>query len=346
MKVTLGFGLMLIASAVLIGQQSPTAPGGAEYVPEAWYPHPGGVLQYRVNQRFGTDPNSMPAGWSLGRVSAVTTNSKGEVYAFQRGDRADPVIVFDAQGKFVRSWGKGLFANPHGIRADKDDNIWTIDTDIHQVSKFTPDGKLIQSWGIRGQSGTDEKTFNRPADVVFAKDGGFYVSDGYGNSRIVQFDKDGKYVRAWGERGTGPGQFNNPHSAAVDSKGRVYVADRNNNRIQIFTADGQFIKQWTHLGAPQGVYITPTDEVWVLAARNNVESAAWETMVNLLMKVDLETGKILGSVESPGHLFTVTNSGEVFVANLAGTVLRWYPSPLGGRGRGGNPGTPQGTESR
>ena len=166
----------------------------------------------------------MPAGWKFGRVSSVATNPAGtEVYVFHRGKKADPLIVFDNKGKYLRSWGKGMFGNPHGLRVDRDGFVWITDNGDHQVMKFTKEGKLLMTLGIKGKAGTDSKTFNRPTDVAFAKNGDFYVSDGYGNSRVVKFSKDGKYLLDWGKKGTKPGEFNTPHSVALDSKGTVYA---------------------------------------------------------------------------------------------------------------------------
>src|SRR2546428_881916 len=138
---------------------------GAE---QGWYPHEGGLLKYRVAIRFGEEPDTMPDGWKFGRVSAVTTDSKGDVYVFHRGKKADSVVVFDPKGNYLRSWGREFFGNPHGLRVDKDDNVWAVDNKNHQVYKFTRDGKLLQTWGIKGQSGTDDKTFNAPTDVASA----------------------------------------------------------------------------------------------------------------------------------------------------------------------------------
>jgi DNA-binding beta-propeller fold protein YncE len=298
------------------------------YVPEGWYPHEGGLLKYRVAIRFGEEPDTMPDGWKFGRVSAVTTDSKGDVYVFHRGKKADAIVVFNSKGNYLRSWGHGFFGNPHGLRADKDDNIWAVDNGNHQVYKFTHEGKLLQSWGTKGQTGTDDKTFDRPTDIAFATNGDFYVSDGYGNSRVVKFSKDGKYVLAWGKRGSAPGEFHTAHSVGVDSKGRVYVSDRENNRIQIFDSTGRFVKQWTHFGATQGLFITPKDEMWIITHRNNVENITYDTLAGRIMRIELETGKILGAMECPGHMITVAKSGEIFVASLTGNVFRWYSAWL------------------
>jgi len=296
---------------------------------KGWFPHEGGLMKYRVNIRFGEEPDTMPDGWKFGRVSSVATNREGtEVYAFHRGPKADPLIVFDAKGKYLRSWGKGMFGNPHGLRVDRENNVWITDNGDHQVMKFTPQGKLLLTLGIKGKAATDDKTFNRPTDIAFAANGDFYVSDGYGNSRVVKFSKDGRYLMAWGTKGTKPGEFNTPHSVAVDSKGTVYVSDRENNRIQIFDPNGKFLRQWTHLGATQNVFITPKDEMWIITHRDNIENLTYDTLAGRIMRIDLATGKILGAMESPGHWLDVSSTGEIFIGSLTGNVFRWYPGWL------------------
>jgi DNA-binding beta-propeller fold protein YncE len=293
-----------------------------------WYPHEGGLLKYRVQIRFGEEPDTMPDGWKFGRVSSVAVDSKGEVYVFHRGKKADPIVVFDAKGNYLRSWGKGEFGNAHGMRVDKDGNVWVTDNGDHQVIKYTRDGKRLLTLGIKGKAGTDDKTFNRPTDVAFSPNGDFYVSDGYGNSRFVRFSADGKYKNAWGKKGKGPVEFNTVHSIAIDSKKRVYVSDRENNRIQIFDEDGKLLKMWTHLGATQNIFITPKDECWVITHRNNIENLTYDTLAGRIMKIELETGKILGAMESPGHWIHVTPDNLIFIGSLTGNVFRWYPGWL------------------
>ena len=294
------------------------------FAQKGWYPHEGSVLKYRVNIRFGQEPETMPKGWYFGRVSAVATDSQGDVYVFHRGTAAPPIVVFDKDGKYLRSWGKGEIGNAHGIEVDADDNVWTIDNGHHTVQKWTREGKLLQTLGTKGKSGETENTFYRPTDIAFAKDGSFYVSDGYGNSRVVKFTKEGKFILAWGKKGKGPGEFNLPHNVALDSKGTVYVSDRENNRIQIFDPNGKFLKMWTHLGATQGVWITPEDELWVVTHRNHIQNVTYDTLAGLILKIDLETGEILGSAPSPGHWITVAKNGEIFIGSLTGNVFRWY----------------------
>ena len=296
---------------------------------QGWYPHEGGLMKYRVQIRFGEEPDLMPDGFKFGRVSSVAVDKQGEVYVFHRGVKAPAIVVFDKDGKYLRSWGKGVFGNPHGIRIDRDGNVWTVDNGDHQVIKFDRMGKELQRWGVKGQKGNDERTFWRPTDIAFSPDGKyFYISDGYGNSRVVQFTIDGKFMRTWGTPGTGINQFNTVHSIAVDSKGLVYVSDRENNRIQIFTGEGKFLKQWTHLGATQNLFITPKDEMWIITHRNNIENLTYDTLAGRIMHIELATGKILGAMESPGHWLHVTPENFIFIGSLTGNVFRWYPGWL------------------
>jgi DNA-binding beta-propeller fold protein YncE len=332
--VTTSICAALISAVLLLGrvrslvELPPSKAPEQGYVPAAWYPHEGGLLKYRVAIRFGEEPDTLPVGWKFGRVSAVTTDSRGDVYVFHRGKKADAVVVFDSRGNYLRSWGRNFFGNPHGLRADKDDNIWAVDNANHQVYKFDRHGKLLQSWGIKGQARTDPHTFNRPTDIAFAANGDFFVSDGYGNSRVVKFNREGQFVSAWGSRGSGSGEFRTVHSVGVDSKERVYASDRENNRIQIFDSHGKFLKQWTHLGATQGIFITSRDEMWIITHRNNVENITYDTLAGRIMRIELETGRVLGSMECPGHMITVAKSGEIFVASLSGNIFRWYPAWL------------------
>jgi len=319
-------------SAAPLGTPGPNLPKGKApeqgYVPEGWHPHAGSLLKYSVQIRFGEEPETMPEGMKFGRVSAVTTDAQNNVYVFKRDPKTDQIVVFDSQGTYLRSWGKGMFARPHGLRVDHEGNIWAADDGGHQVFKFTREGRLLQTLGTKGVPGSDGKTFNRPTDLAWDSKGNLYVSDGYANTRVVKLDKAGNYLTAWGTSGDRPGQFRVPHSIGVDSKDRVYVSDRENNRIQIFDADGKLLKLWGHLGCTQGLFITPKDEMWVLTHRNNSENITYDTLAGQLMKIDIESGKILGALESPGHMMTVAQTGDIYVASLTGNVFKWQPDPV------------------
>jgi len=295
---------------------------------KGWYPHEGGLMKYRVKIRFGEEPDTMPDGWKFGRVSSVTVDKSGDVYVFHRGEKADPIVVFDSEGQYLRSWGRGMFGNEHGMRADPDGNIWVTDNGNHQVMKFDREGKLLLTLGVKGESGEDEKHFYRPADIAFGPDRNVYVADGYGNARVVKFSKEGKYISAWGSYGSGPGQFNTVHSVGVDSKGTVYVADRENNRIQIFDSNGKYLREWNHLGATQNLFITPQDEMWIITHRNNIENLTYDTLAGRIMRIDIKTGKILGAMESPGHWIHASPDKKIYIGSLTGNVFQWYPGWL------------------
>ena len=223
--------LLLLTVAVVAqtplpqGVPGPNIPRGKApeqgYVPDGWPAHPGSLMKYSVEIRFGEEPESMPEGMKFGRVSAVTTDAQGNVYVFKRDAKTDQLVVFDSKGKYLRSWGKGMFTRPHGLRIDRDQNVWALDDAGHQVFKFTREGKLLQTWGVKDKPGNDAKTFNRPTDIAWDSQGNAYISDGYGNRRVVKLDKAGTFVATWGTEGDGPGQFRLPHSIAVDANDRV-----------------------------------------------------------------------------------------------------------------------------
>jgi len=240
-------------------------------------------LPYRVVENFFKFPKGMVAGEATG----VAINSKGHIFLFQR---TRPMLAeYDEKGNFIQSIGDGLFAHPHGLRIDADDNLWTTDDGNHLVLKLDSSGNVLLVLGRINSAAEANWLFNRPADVAFGRNGDIYVADGYGNSRVVKFDRYGNYIKAWGKYGTGIGEFNLPHSVAVDKEGRVYVGDRENQRIQIFDSDGNFIRQWTGIGYPYGLLITPDQHVWMT-------DGGYDRIVELD-----QTGKILGAFGEPGH---------------------------------------------
>jgi DNA-binding beta-propeller fold protein YncE len=205
-----------------------------------------------------------PAEFEWTEIHGVAVSSKDEVYAFTRG--TPRVQVYDAAtGKFLRSWGeKAEFKLPHSIRIDHEDNVWLGDIALHTIQKFSPDGELLLTLGTTGKAGRDKTHFNMPTDAfVDPRGGDIFVADGYANARVVRFDKTGQYVGEWGELGSRPGQFSVPHSICLDSKGRVYVADRNNVRIQVFDQSGELIEVWNDLIVPMSLCATKEDEIWV-----------------------------------------------------------------------------------
>ncbi len=257
----------------------------------------------------------LPASIQLGPCSAVSVDSRGNIFLFNRGKH--PIIRLDAQGRYVHSWGEGEIVSSHGLRIDADDNVWVTDMKGHRVLKYDRTGKLLLALGT-GKPGDGEDQFNQPTDVAFGKRGEFYVSDGYGNSRVMKFSPNGALLAVWGRRGKAPGQFNLPHSIVVDAKGRVLVGDRENNRIQVFDADGELLEIWKGF-APYGMALSPAGELFVADGR-----------ANKILRLD-EQGKVVqrwgGTGNAPGqfqmpHMLAFDPDGNLFVAEVTGQRLQ------------------------
>jgi DNA-binding beta-propeller fold protein YncE len=210
----------------------------------------------------------LPENVMFDEVSAVAVDASGGVLVLQRGGRQWPdsdvldqtliamptVFVFDGQtGVLRKAWGKDSFALPHSVTVDSRDNVWITDVALNQVFKFSRDGSLLLTLGERGVAGDDERHFNRPTDVAVAPDGSFFVSDGYGNSRVMKFAPDGAFLSQWGSKGKGSGQFDLPHGIALDASGRVFVVDRQNGRVQVFDGKG------TYLTTLKQTFVNPQD---------------------------------------------------------------------------------------
>jgi len=244
---------------------------------------------------------------SVGTVSSVAMDRNGVIYVLQRGDKADPVIAVDKTGKTLRSWGKGMFTVPHSVRVDADGNIWTVDAGSSVILKFTPAGKKLQEISV-GEIATGDQcafpTLCGTTDITFGPNGRLFISDGYGNARILEYSAEGKRVKVWGSAGSGPGQFNIPHGIAYQGN-TLYVADRGNSRVQRFDLDGRYLDEWTNLGRPFALKVTG-GALWV--------STMWTKVSQpkpAILKVDLATGRILGQIEAPGpHSIDVSEAGE------------------------------------
>ena len=334
--------LTLLASAVPLAADE-SANMGFTRVPE---------LGYEVRPDFFAAP---PDG-NFFEASGVAVNALGHIFLFQR--REPMLLEYDNAGKFVRSLAAGVFDHPHGLRIDPDGNLWATDDATHFVVKLSPEGRVLMVLGRRNIGSESDWTFNAPTDVAFGPNGEILVADGYGNSRIVKFDAQGRFLKAWGKYGTGPGEFILPHSVVVDAHGRVYVGDRENMRIQIFDLEGNFLKQWTNIGYPYGLFLAADQHIWMA-----------DGGFDRIIEIDQE-GRILGAIGEPGHapgqfawahFLAIGPDKRLFVAdvlnwrfqvftpikssgNLSTYVPQrrrfWFANPSGGwSSRGGPPGS-------
>ena len=275
--------------------------------------------------------------WNLIQVPGVAVDSRSHVLVLHRG--AHPILDFDKAGKFIRSWGVGMFSEGkvaavapgdrapgasgysavygpagcdscgvHSIRIDADGNIWVVDAPGQVIYKMNPRGKVLLQLGRRGTPGIRPGNFNLPTDVAFASNGDVYVSDGYGNPRVVKYSRDGKYLLQWGKRGSGPGEFQLPHNIVVDARDRVYVTDRDNGRIEVFDRKGKFLTEWRDTGGVSALAITDDQHIWTGGVLRDLDGKP--------------VARLPGDV-STAHGIAVGNSGDVYVAQLSGVVQKF-----------------------
>jgi DNA-binding beta-propeller fold protein YncE len=323
-----GLSLPVVFAA---GQQSPQRrPGGANASIQA---------EEAIDFRPVTGFLKLPAGMKLGPCSGVDIDRRGNVYVIQR--QAPPILCFDASGKFLRSWGTPQIGRdpdmqgPHAIRIDQDDFVWTVDRQRHLVRKFDPSGQLVLTLGTEGSSGTGPNQFNRPADVAFGPDGAVYVADGYGNSRVVKFDRTGSFLKTWGDKGNGPGQFDLPHAIAIGPDGLVYVCDRYNGRIQIFDTEGNLKRTWTGL-VPVGLAFDVRGNLFVADGVSQVMQLDGQGKIKKTWgKKPEELGLVAGQksvppISDPGgfrfvpHLISVDGQGSLYLADVPNQMLHQF----------------------
>jgi DNA-binding beta-propeller fold protein YncE len=303
---------------------------------ETRYPHVNAATWYLVDPTWPQYPKDVPRAG----VPSVAIDKAGCIWAFTRSNL--PVQVYDADGKFVRGWGENAFENPHGLRLAPDGSVWLTDVDTHIVMQFTPDGKLLRTFGTRGVPGCDRTHFNAPTDMAITPTGDVFVSDGYGNNRIVHFDRDGRFIKSWGKLGSKPGEFSIPHAIVRDSKGRLYVADRNNVRIQVFDGNGKFLDEWRNLLVPWGLCVGENDEIWACGS----SPAAWacdQVFLGFPPKDQLvmrfaPSGKLLAlwtipkgvdGKERPGevngvHGIAVDSHGNIYLGDITGNRIQKF----------------------
>lgn len=290
---------------------------------------------YAVREGWG-----MTGGPILPDVTAVAIDSADNVYLFCRGDH--PIRVFDRNGRFLRSFGDGLFVRPHGLHIAPDDTLYCIDEGSHSIFVMTPDGQMLNRIGgpepapfMSGQP------FNRCTNVAVAANGDLYITDGYGNARVHRYSRDGQHIMSWGEPGVAPGQFNVVHDICCGRDGRIYIADRENHRIQVFDVDGVWLDQWHNLHRPCGLCMAdlaePVFYVGELgpAMQSNLNTPNLGPAVSILDRHGRHLARLgtptagvePGAFMSP-HSVAVDSRGDIYVAELTRTVwARSYEGP-------------------
>jgi DNA-binding beta-propeller fold protein YncE len=288
--------IVILAMALIVGGELAAAQRGA--APRNDLPQP-----YRTTRDWG----ELPPGSKWAAVTAIEPAPDGIVYVVHRcfenscaGRPEAPILKYNAAGRLLASFGQGMFVFPHGATVDPQGNLWVTDAGGeagkgHQVFKFSPDGKVLMTLGTAGVSGSGPTLFDQPTDVVVAPDGGVFVTDSHRNgknNRVVRFTKDGAFVSEWGRKGSGPGELSEPHTIAIDSRGRLFVGDRENNRIQIFDQSGRFVEEWLQFGRPSGIAITKDDRMYV------ADSESWGTDTGAHERPGIKKGIRIGSART------------------------------------------------
>jgi len=295
-----------------------------------------------------SDWGRMPPGRTWGAPTAVKVDPDGHsLWVLERcGDYngpgcaesdLDPILKFDSSGRLVRSFGAGMLLFPHGLALDHEGNVWVADGRGgdgrgHQVFKFSPQGELLLALGQAGVAGEGRNTLNRPSDVAIAPNGDIFVADGHTgmdtNMRIVKYAPDGTYIKEWGRKGSAPGELNGAHGLAFDSRGRLFVADRENNRVQIFDQDGNYVDAWTQFGTPSGLFITPDDVLYVAdyGAGIRIGSARTGMVTGFIAAANWDTQSV-----RVGESVTVDADGVIYAGENAGMKLMRFVLPQLGR---------------
>ena len=301
----------------------------------------------------------LPAGRTWGSTSAVDIDKDGvSIWVAERcqansclNSDLPSILKFDGNGNLVTSFGAGMLIFPHGIHVDRDGNIWVTDGQDnysrlpqgtaapekrigHNVYKFSPDGKLLLTLGRPGGSREAGEFFWQPNDVLVAPNGNVYVAEGHAssataNARILVFDKDGKFLKEFGKKGTGPGEFDQPHALAMDSRGRLFVGDRSNNRIQILDQDGKFIEEWYQFSRPSGIWIDQNDVIYVADSESgsvNPAHGEWKRGIRI---GSARTGVVTAFIPDPDPNPPSTSAAEGVAVDAAGVI---YGAEVGPRG--------------
>jgi sugar lactone lactonase YvrE len=311
-RAAVGIVAILLSPSLLAQRPSDPALLAPEAAPE---------LDYVVAPTAVT----LPDGMTMGATASVAFDAKGQLFVLTRGDKT--FFEFNPDGTFVRAFGDKLFTRSHGLRIDREGNLWATDVGGHVVVKLDRQGQALLTIGTKGEAGewneaAGSRKLNQPNDVVIAANGDVFVAQGHtpgpgGDARVLKFDKTGKFIKSWGGKGSGPGQFQVAHGIAIDAKGLLWVADRENQRIQVFNQDGAFVREVKYKGLPCSIDIGQQFMYMVNGFAGQV------------LKLDLD-GKVLAAMGKPGkgpgefgeaHMIAVSQKDEILVADSVNAAL-------------------------
>lgn len=288
-----------------------------------------GNYRYRVDDEWA----SLPDGWDFVEVADIGVDKQDNVYVFNRG--AHPMMVFDRDGNFLRSWGEGIFPHAHGVDMGPDDTIYLTDDGRHTVCKCLLDGRILMEIGVPGKAAPfmSGEPFHRCTHTALSPQGDIYVSDGYGNAHVHKFAPDGRHLKTWGGVGTDPGQFNLVHNVCCDKEGWVYVADRENHRVQVFDEHGRYETQWNNLHRPCGMVMDPGPEPVFYIGELGPMLGSNRHYPNIGPRVSIvdNSGRLLGRVGGccaglkagqfvAPHGIAVDSRGDVYIGEVAHTA--------------------------
>lgn len=311
-RATAGIFVILLGTSAVAQRPSDPALLVPETAPE---------LDYVV----APTPVTLPEGTTMGATASVAFDSSGHLFVLTRGEKT--FFEFNPDGTFVRAFGDRLFTRSHGLRIDREGNLWATDVGGHVVVKLNRDGQALLTLGTRGEAGewneaTGSRKLNQPNDVAIASNGDVFVVQGHtpgpnGDARVLKFDKNGRFIKSWGGKGAGPGQFQVAHGIDIDAKGLLWVADRENQRIQVFDQDGAFLREIKYKGLPCSLHI------------GNQYIYMVNGFAGQLLRLDL-SGKVVAAMGKPGkgpgefgeaHMIAVNQKDEIYVADSVNAAL-------------------------
>ena len=324
---------LLLLGAVITAAAFAQDLSKADAAPKNDLPQP-----YRTTRDWG----ELPPGVKWAAVTAIEQAPDGSIYVIHRcfensciGRKEAPILKYDKRGKLLAQWGVGMFVFPHGSTIDRNGHLWVTDTGSaegkteagkgHQIFEFSPDGKVLRTFGKAGVSGSGPELFDQPTDVVLAPDGTIFIIDSHRNgknNRVVKLSKDGKFIKEWGKKGSAPGEMSEPHTIAMDSRGRLFVGDRENNRIQIFDQDGKVLSIWRQFGRPSGISIMKDDTMYVTDSESGPDHGAHEmTGIKKGIRIgSAKTGEVKSFIEDMESTTPEHSGAEGLGVDSAGNV--------------------------